>query len=114
MANDEKERHLDVYEDRYELHQDDVMMVYYQGVQNEAAKRRYARINRELAGGYLNRAIKSIPTRDFTGLSEGNRALLKDMVDGITSEVGRALVGLACLQLAIKAVAPEQSIRLHK
>ena len=51
MANDEKERHLDVYEDRYELHQDDVMMVYYQGVQNEAAKRRYARINRELAGG---------------------------------------------------------------
>ena len=114
MANDEKERHLDVYEDRYELHQDDVMMVYYQGVQNEAAKRRYARINRELAGGYLNRAIKSIPTKDFTGLSEGNRALLKDMVDGITSEVGRALVGLACLQLAIKAVAPEQSIRLHK
>ena len=90
------------------------MMVYYQGVQNEAAKRRYARINRELAGGYLNRAIKSIPTRDFTGLSEGNRALLKDMVDGITSEVGRALVGLACLQLAIKAVASEQSIRLHK
>ena len=33
---------------------------------------------------------------------------------GITSEVGRALVGVAFLQLTIKSIAPEQSIRLHK
>lgn len=36
------------------------------------------------------------------------------MVDGITSEVGRALVGLAFLQLTIKSIAPDQNIRLHK
>ena len=36
------------------------------------------------------------------------------MVNGITSEVGRALVGVAFLQLTIKSIAPDQSIRLHK
>ena len=32
----------------------------------------------------------------------------------MTSEVGRALVGVTLLQLAIKSITPEQSIRLHK
>jgi hypothetical protein len=37
MTNDRNEKHLDVYEDRYELHQDDGTIVYYQGFQSEAA-----------------------------------------------------------------------------
>ncbi len=114
MVNNRNEKHLDVYEDRYELHQDDGTTVYYQGFQNEAAQQRYAQINHELENGYLDKAIASIPTTDFLALSEENRELLRNMVDGITSEVGRALVGLACLQLTIKSIAPKQSIRLHK
>lgn len=114
MPNDNIEKHLDIYKDRYELHQDDGTTVYYQGFQNEAAQQRYALINRKLEEGFLDEEIVSISTKDFSGLTEENQALLKNMVNGITSEVGRALVGLACLQLTIKTIAPEQSIRLHK
>lgn len=114
MTNDMNEKHLDVYENRYELHQDNETTVYYQGFQNEAAQQRYAKINHKLENGYLDNEIASITTKDFSELSKENRELLRNMVDGITSEVGRALVGLACLQLTIKSIAPEQSVRLHK
>lgn len=108
------EKHLDVYEDRYELHQNHKTVVYCQGFQSEAAQQRYQLISKQLKEGFLEEKIKSIPKKDFSGLSEGNKTLLRNMVNGITSEVGRALVGLVCLQLAIKAIAPEQSVRLHK
>lgn len=108
------EKHLDVYEDRYELHQDGDKQVFYQGFQNAATQRRYAKINQALADGYLEDKINSISDVDFSGLSEENQTLLRNMVNGITSEVGRALVGLAFLQLTIKSIAPDQSIRLHK
>lgn len=114
MPNDNIEKHLDVYENRYELYQDDGTTVYYQGFQNEAAQQRYALINKKLEERFLDEEIASIPNKDFSGLTEENQIILKNMVNGITSEVGRALVGLACLQLAIKTIAPEQSIRLHK
>lgn len=114
MPNNKVEKHLDVYENRYELHQDNGTTVYYQGFQNKAAQQRYTLINQELKKGYLDKIIASVPTKDFSELSAENQSLLRNMVDGITSEVGRALVGLTCLQLTIKSIAPEQSIRLHK
>lgn len=114
MPNENIEKHLDVYEDRYELHQNDRTTVYYQGFQNEAAQQRYALINRRLEEGFLDNEIASISNKDFSDLTEENKTLLRNMVNGITSEVGRALVGLACLQLTIKSIAPDQSIRLHK
>ena len=48
------------------------------------------------------------------GLSDEQSRIIKSLVNGVTSEVGRALVGLTCLQLAIKSIEPQQSIRLHK
>lgn len=108
------EKHLDVYEDRYELHQNNETTIYYQGFQNEATQQRYVLINETLSNGYLESKFKDVPTTDFTDLSEENKSLLRNMVNGITSEVGRALVGLAFLQLTIKSITPEQSIRLHK
>lgn len=114
MENNTKEKHLDVFKDRYELHQENGTSVYYQGLQSKTTQQRYRKINQKLKDGYLSTVIKSIAQKDFSALSEKNQKLLKNMVDGITSEVGRALVGLACLQLTIKAIAPEQSIRLHK
>lgn len=50
MLDDKSEKHLDVYEDRYELHQGEKTTIYYQGFQNEETQRRYAHINQTLAG----------------------------------------------------------------
>ena len=114
MPDDRSEKHLDVYEDRYELHQGNETAVFYQGFQNKETQRRYAHINQTLADGYLERKFRSVADMDFSELSESNQTLLRNMVNGITSEVGRALVGLTFLQLTIKSIAPDQNIRLHK
>lgn len=114
MTNNRTEKHLDVYENRYELHQGEGTTIYYQGFQNQETQRRYALINQTLAGGYLERKFSSVSNVDFSELNESNQALLRNMVNGITSEEGRALVGLTFLQLTIKSITPDQSIRLHK
>lgn len=114
MENNRDNSHLDVYIDRYELHQNDVVTTYYEGLQNAAAQHRYEKINTELSSGYLYKIMETLPDVDFTELSEGNKVLLRRLVSGITSEVGRALVGVAFLQLAIKSITPDQNIRLHK
>ena len=115
MNNDRNnEIHLDVYSDRSELHLENHVMVYMEGFQNAETQRRYELINSTLSGGFLDRKIEHLGDETFEGLSDENKALLRDLVEGITSEVGRALVGVAFLQLAIKAIVPEQSIRLHK
>ena len=114
MADKKKEIHLDVYENRYELHQNEVISVYYEGFQNVAAQRRYAKINQELENGYLDKMISELGDVDYSELSEANKELIKNLVEGITSEVGRALVGVAFLQLTIKSICPDQSVRLHK
>ena len=106
--------HLDVYLDRYELHRNDVVTTYYEGFQNAATQQRYEKINTELANGYLYKIMEKLPDVDFAELSEENKVLLRRLVNGITSEVGRALVGVAFLQLTIKSITPDQSIRLHK
>lgn len=117
MNNEENrntEIHLDVYSDRSELHLEEHVMVYMEGFQNAETQRRYELINSTLSDGFLDRKIEHLEDEDFEGLSDKNKALLRDLVEGITSEVGRALVGVAFLQLAIKAIVPEQSVRLHK
>lgn len=106
--------HLDVYLNRYELHQNNDVTIYYEGLQNADTQRRYEKINSTLADGYLYNVMEELPLVDFSDFSEENKELLKKLVDGITSEVGRALVGVAFLQLTIKSITPEQSIRLHK
>lgn len=114
MANGNREIHLDVYENRCELHQGDKVRVYYEGLQNETAQKRYEKINEELRKGYLDRLIGDLGDIDYAELSEGNKELISNLIEGVTSEVGRALVGVTFLQLTIKAICPEQSVRLHK
>lgn len=112
--NSKEENHLDIYLERYELHQDNVVTTYYQGVQSNETQQRYAKIKSILSGGYLDSILLKLPKMDFSKLSEVNRNLLRSIVNGITSETGRALVGILFLQLVVKSIAPEQSIRLHK
>lgn len=106
--------HLEVYVDRQELHINDTVKVYYEGLQNAEARKRYEKINSELAQGYLYKVMETLPAVNFTALSEESKGLLRKLVDGVTSEVGRALVGVTFLQLTIKSIVPEQCIRLHK
>lgn len=108
------EEHLDVYVDRSILHDENGETVYREGNQSEAAQARYATINTALSNGYLTTLYDGLDTIDLSELSDKNRRLLKKLVDGVTSEVGRALVGVAFLQLTIKSITPEQSVRLHK
>lgn len=88
--------------------------MYCEGPQSKEAQERYAKINEALKSGYLKNRMADLPNADLSGLREKHRKLLCSMVDGITSEVGRALVGLTFLQLTIKSIAPAQCIRLHK
>ena len=112
--NEKDNNHLDIYLDRYELYQNNIVTTYYEGFQNAATQKRYEKISNVLAEGYLYKIMTELPDVDFQELSRENKTLLKRLVKGITSEVGRALVGVAFLQLTIKSIAPEQSIRLHK
>lgn len=116
MANNDENRkiHLDVYQDRQELHLGDVVKTYYVGQQSEETKDRYTKITNTLAEGYLENHMEHLSDIDFSELPDRNKILLKALVDGITSEVGRGLVGVAFLQLVIKSITPEQSVRLHK
>lgn len=109
-----KEIHLDVYKNRSELHYDNDAVVFFEGQTNEDANKRYAYIREQLDKGYLENLYRNIGKFDFSLVSPETKVLLDKLVSGITSETGRALVGLAFLQITIKSLAPEQSIRLHK
>ncbi len=113
------ELHLRVYTNRSELVlPDGTIEDFPEGGMNQAAKTRYRKIISELSSGYLEREI--IVSRDnssnlsFSELTEEQKNLLDRLVQSVTSEVGRALVGLTILQLCIKSIEPEQNIRLHK
>lgn len=111
---EQKEIHLDVYNNRSELYYDKEAVVFYEGQTNEDANKRYAFIRQQLDNGFLEKMYGNITTYDFSKVSQETKILLDKLVNGITSETGRALVGLAFLQITIKCLTPTQSIRLHK
>lgn len=88
---------------------------FSEGVPDNRAKARLEQIRAELDAGFLVACIENSTKADTShDLAPAHVALLSSLVDAVTSEVGRALVGLTVLQLTVKAIAPEQSIRLHK
>jgi hypothetical protein len=113
------ELHLRVYANRSELIlPDGTVEAFQEGGMNQAAKTRYRKIATELSNGYLERQILACRDRssnlDFSELTQAHRYLLDRLVQSVTSEVSRALVGLTILQLCVKSIEPEQNIRLHK
>lgn len=89
---------------------------FREGEPTEEAKRRLERVRKAFEEGFLARVVENCKHPDFKvdPLDPRIIALLERLVDSVTSEVGRAIVGLTVLQLAIKAIVPEQCIRLHK
>ena len=113
------ELHLRVFNDRSELVlADGTTQVFVEGAMSEAAKQRYIKITSELSDNYLEKQI--IYCRDnadrihFLRINQNYISQLIKLVEALTSEVGRALIGLTVMQLCIKAIEPTQSIRLHK
>jgi hypothetical protein len=113
------EIHLRVYLNRSELIlPDGTVQSFPEGGMNQATKIRYRKIAQELSNSYLEKQILYCRDQssniDFSQLTQAQRYLFDKLVQSITSEVGRALVGLTILQLCVKSIEPEQNIRLHK
>lgn len=113
------ELHLKVFADRSELvRPDGATEVFNEGPMSEQAKGRYKRITDTLTNGFLENQIARCrdnpESLTFDRLREEHKTLIDRLIGSMTSEVGRALVGLTVLQLCIKSIEPDQSIRLHK
>lgn len=116
--------HMRVYEDRVEFYDKDGLVdVIDEGSPSPEARLRYEQIQNMLEDGYLRDQIEIVRETGLDALDQSvvetdafdrGQDLIDEMVDSITSEKGRAIVGLTGTQLSIKSIAPEQSIRLHK
>lgn len=91
-------------------------ITYEEGKQSDEAVSRYLNIREKLEDGYLENKIIQCRRQgaDLNNLSEYHIQLIDKVVNSITSEVGRAIVGLTIMQLTLKSIEPTQSIRLHK
>lgn len=108
---------LEVYMDRSVLVESDGdEIVFLEGAPTKHAKDRLEKIRTSLAGGFLADTISySVnPANSLPPVRPEHQEILDGLVSSVTSEVGRAIIGLTVLQLCIKAISPQQSIRLHK
>ena len=113
------EAHLRVYDQRSEfISEDGSRQVFEEGASDADTKARYGRITIALKNGFLRQQIvrcRDQPeTLEAHQLTNTEQQLLEGLVAAVTSEVGRALVGLTVLQLTVKCLEPQQSVRLHK
>ena len=113
------ERHLRVYADRSEYYTESgSCKVYSEGVPSNETLKRVNEIKEAFSQGYLDNLIEDLQAGNVRAtsneISEATKQCLEELVALVTSEVGRALIGLSVMQLCIKSISPEQSIRLHK
>jgi hypothetical protein len=111
--------HLRVFEDRTEYFMDSGRVeVFHEGVISNDAKLRIKLIKNRLEQGFLDNLIIDLKegrkTVDLSKVSQSAEKNVRELVELVTSEVGRALIGLTIMQLSIKSISPQQCIRLHK
>ena len=88
---------------------------FFEGKQDDETARTYQVIYQKLADGYLDDLYNSLsPDGLKSNITDQDIKLIQSVVKSISSEKGRALTGLFFLQLVVKSIAPNQSIRLHK
>ncbi|HZF01174.1 MAG TPA: hypothetical protein VE344_04690 [Methylomirabilota bacterium] len=107
---------LEVYSSHSVLVQEEGRQTFKEGQLTTAAAKRLVKIRKALESGFLDKLVGDCRSPDIKieGLDDEALRHLTQLVDSVTSEVGRAIVGLTVLQLAIKSIYPDQSIRLHK
>jgi hypothetical protein len=117
-GNDPEKPRLEVYLQRSVLVQaDGQTQEFKEGMPTPQAQARLERIRSAFEKGFLVKIVEECrknPAAAGEGIDPSMLQTLTRLVDSVTSEVGRGLVGLTVLQLAIKSIAPDQSIRLHK
>lgn len=114
-----QEQCLRIYKDRSELIlSDGVAQAFLEGAMSAEARLRYTHLTEELGSGFLRNQINQCRENPHVvrpdAIEEQYRVALEQMVEAVTSEVGRALIGLTILQLCVKSITPDQSVRLHK
>jgi hypothetical protein len=88
---------------------------FKEGAVDRTAQDRMRRVRTALDEGFLTNLIrteKEYPVQ--SEIPEECARTIQSLVGSVTSEVGRALIGIAVMQLSIKAICPDQSVRLHK
>lgn len=113
------EKYLVVYKNRSEyVSSPGKKEVFQEGAITDEAKKRAKIIKDKFEEGFLENIIlnvkhnKSSIQTDF--IDSEIKQHLVSLVNSVTSEVGRALIGLTIMQLCIKTIEPKQNIRLHK
>lgn len=111
------EPHLKIYKNRSELvDEKGKSITYYEGKPNKDSKKRILKIKNALNGGWFRKFVQETienPSLEIE-IEDKHSSLIEQLINSITSEVGRAIVGLTILQMTIRAIEPKQSIRLHK
>jgi hypothetical protein len=111
-----KVSYLKVNEDSSELvYEGGSTIAFKEGKPNSDAIARLAKIKAGFKNGFLDRSLKKSETfKSSKLLTSEIKTVCDELVDGVSQELGRALMGISILQMAIKAIEPSQSIRLHK
>lgn len=107
---------MTVYADRVVLDLGGKSLVFLQGPMSPAAVARYDRIQTAMREGWLNDRMSRALNPELLELELAPEwlARLRQVADGMNEKYGRAMAATAALQMAIKAIAPDQSIRLTK
>ncbi|EME3479852.1 TPA: hypothetical protein QFP50_000318 [Enterococcus faecium] len=108
--------HYDIYKNYSILYKENGSKEkFFEGKQDDETAKIYQCIYNKLDEGYLDELYNSIGPDDLNNnISDQDIELIQSVVSSISSEKGRALSGLFLLQLVVKSIAPNQSIRLHK
>ncbi len=111
-----KDDYLVIYQNKSVFVNSGNEVVFEEGPQSDKSKKNQIKIKEELDDDFLDKLISNsfLSDEENNLLSEQMHNTMHKLVDSITSEVGRAIVGLSVLQLTIKSITPDQSIRLHK
>jgi hypothetical protein len=106
---------LTILSDRSILELDGVTQTFLEGSQSPEAVQRVRHIKQVFADGFLDNIIEEEKAEpSCLDLDDDDLDRLSLLVSSVTSEAGRALVGLTIMLASIKMIEPTQSIRLHK
>ncbi|MFX0072915.1 MAG: hypothetical protein ACFFAO_17700, partial [Candidatus Hermodarchaeota archaeon] len=118
-----EEKVLKVYETRSEyVNEQGNTQIFEEGGMSKSTLSNYKKIVKKLRDDkYLENLIIELKEKpyipDENEINDNFSTAIehiKNIVTSITSEKGRAIGGLLVLQLAIRSICPDQSIRLHK
>lgn len=113
------EKHIKIFTTKSEyVNDENHSTVFFEGKLSSSAKARGDHVKKRFSNGFLDETINGLKEGslmpDYSLVSDITIRHIDSLIDSLTSEAGRALIGLTIMQLSIKAICPEQSVRLHK